>query len=183
MIWQCYESCFINTSCRLVSQVTDSGFTSVFLRKCPSRAMGNTDCSLFTSQVNGEDHFWQSEAQNALICMQTLFFLIMGIVFSLSKMKTKRSFRRKLVMFIKMCTKTQNNRKKRSKPTNTTKSLEIKRSHGNKTASQCYLASFDLQSFCFVLILSLISALLFCLFGQCCFYSGNQVLFRYFEFL
>ena len=129
------------------------------------------------------DYFWRSKAQNALICMQTLFFLNMGIVFSPSKMKTKRSFRRKLVTFIKMYTKTLNNRKKRSKRTNTTKSLEIKRSHGNKTASQRYLASFVLQSFCFVSILSLVSALLFWLFGRCCFYSGNQVSFRYFEFL
>ena len=118
-----------------------------------------------------------------LFCMETLIFLNMGIVFSPSKMKTKRSFRRKLVTFIKMYTKTRNNRKKRSKRTNTTKSLQIKRSHGSKTASQCYLASFVLQSFCFVSIVLLISALLFWLFGWCCFYSGNQVSFRYFEFL
>ena len=115
--------------------------------------------------------------------MQTLFFLIMGIVFSPSKMKAKRSFRRKLVTFIKMCTKTQNNRKKRSKRTNTTKSPEIKRIHGNKTACQRYFASFVLWPFCFVSILSLVLALLFCLFGRCCFYSGNQVSFCYFEFL
>ena len=118
-----------------------------------------------------------------LICMQTLFFLNMGIVFSPSKMKKKHSFRRKLVTFIKMYTKTQKNRKKRSKRTNTTKSLEIKQSHGNKTASQRYLATFILQSFCFVSVLLLVSALLFWLFGWCCFYSGNQVSFHYFEFL
>ena len=46
---------------------------------------------------------------------------------------------------------------------NTTKSPEIKRqSHGNKTASQRYLASFVLQSFCFVSILSLLFWLRFC---------------------
>ena len=73
----------------------------------------------------------------------------MGIVFSPSKMETKPSFLRKLVTFIKMDTKTRNNRKKRSKRTNITKSLEIKQSHGNKPASQCYLSSFVLQSFCF----------------------------------
>ena len=88
--------------------------------------------------------------------MQTLFFLNMGIVFSPSTMKTKRSFRRKLVTFIKMYTKTRNNRKKRSKRTNTTKSLEIKRSYGNKTASQRYLASFVLQLFPFVSILNFV---------------------------
>ena len=81
--------------------------------------------------------------------MQTLFFLNMGIVFSPSKMETKPSFLRKLVTFTKMDTKTRNNKKKRSKQTNITKSLEIKRSRGNKTASQRYLASFVLQSFCF----------------------------------
>ena len=98
--------------------------------------------------------------------METLFFLVMGMVFSPSKMKTKCSFRRKLITFIKMCTKTQNNRKKRSKRKNTTKSPEIQRSHGKKAASQHYLASFVLQSFCFVSILSLVSALLFWLFGR-----------------
>ena len=36
---------------------------------------------------------------------------------------------------------------------------------------------------CFVSILSLVSAVLFWLLGQCCFYSGNQVSFRYFEIL
>ena len=138
-----------------------------------------TDHSLFTSKVNGEDYFWWNEAQNALICM----FSYYGHSFFTVKMKTKRPFRRKLVTFIKMCTKTRNNRTKRSKQTNTTKSPEIKRSHGNKTASQRYLASFILQLFCFASILSLVSALLFWLFGRCCFYCANQVSFCYFKFL
>ena len=56
-----------------------------------------------------------------------------------------------------------------------------KRSHGNKTASQRYLASFALQSFCFISIFPLVSALLFWLFGLSCFYSGNQVSPRYFR--
>ena len=93
--------------------------------------------------------------------MQTLFF-IMSIVFSPPRMKIKRSFQRKLVTFVKMCTKTQNNRKKRLRRTNTTKPPEIKQSHGNKTASQCYLASFVLRSFCFVSILLLLFRLRFC---------------------
>ena len=88
--------------------------------------------------------------------------------------------RGKLVTFINMYTKTRNIRKKRPKGTNITKSTE---SHGNKNACQLYLATFVLQSFCFVSILSLVSALLFWLFGQCCFYSENQVSFSYSEFL
>ena len=64
-----------------------------------------------------------------------------------------------------MCTKTRNNRKKRSKRTNTTESSAVQRSHGNKTANQLHHASLVLLSFCFVSIPSLVSALLFWLLG------------------
>ena len=92
--------------------------------------------------------------------MQTLFFLIMDIVSSLSKMKTKLPFRRKLVTFIKMCTKTRNNRKKRSKWTNTTKSPEI--SEATETKLQINVTLQALFYSRFVLIWFFHSFLHFC---------------------
>ena len=80
--------------------------------------------------------------------METLIFLNMGIVFSPSKMKTKRSFRRKLVTFIKMYTKTRNNRKKRSKRTNTTKDKEKPREQNCQSMLPCKLC-FTVVLFCF----------------------------------
>ena len=74
-------------------------------------------------------------------CINLHFFF-----FSPSKMETKRSFRRKLVTFIKMCTKTRNNRTKRSKRTNTSKSPEVNRSQSTLPCKLCFavvLLCFD----------------------------------------
>ena len=103
----------------------------------------------------------------------------MGIVFLPSKMLTKLSFRRKLVTFIKMSKITD--RKDRNEQTLLITGNQF--SHGDKTAGQRYLGSFVLQLFCSVLILSLVSALLFWLFRQRCFYSGTRfvLLLRVFE--